>query len=149
MHRRSYLDNINYGNSHVGEIEDGDVNYGNSGNSRPIQNVPNKHCSDNPKSKTIVTLENLTTPPVVTTDNLYQYNGELYFNGKTVDKNIIFEQSIPETVWTIIHNLNKLPSVMVVDSSNRIVEGGYITYTNSNILTIEFGSSFSGKAYIN
>lgn len=53
-----------------------------------------------------------------------------------------------ETVWTITHNLNKYPSVTVVDNGNNVVVGD-VKYTNLNELTITFTSGFSGKAYLN
>lgn len=83
-------------------------------------------------------------------------NGNL-ISGKTygivqgpsnVDKNFIFTQSVASNTWTIAHNLEKFPSVMVVDSGNNVVVGD-ITYTNNNSLTVSFSSTFSGKAYIN
>ena len=83
-------------------------------------------------------------------------NGSL-ISGKTygivqgpsnVDKNFIFTQSVASNTWTIAHNLEKFPSVMVVDSGNNVVVGD-ITYTNNNSLTVSFSSTFSGKAYIN
>ena len=64
------------------------------------------------------------------------------------DKEFIFTQSSAGSTWSINHNLNKFPSVTVVDSANSIVIGD-ITYNNKNTLTINFTSSFSGKAYLN
>lgn len=52
------------------------------------------------------------------------------------------------STWDIIHNLNKMPSVTVVDSAGTIVVGE-INYINYNRLTIRFTSQFSGKAYLN
>jgi len=65
-----------------------------------------------------------------------------------VDKNFVFTQGSASNSWTINHNLEKFPSVTVVDSGNNVVVG-HITYTNTNSLTVSFSSSFSGKAYIN
>jgi hypothetical protein len=65
-----------------------------------------------------------------------------------VDKNFVFTQGVAASTWTIAHNLEKFPSVTVVDSANNVVIG-HITYTNTNSLTVSFSSSFSGKAYIN
>ena len=64
------------------------------------------------------------------------------------DKEFIFTQSSAGSNWSINHNLNKFPSVTVVDSANNIVIGD-ITYNDKNTLTINFTSSFSGKAYLN
>lgn len=64
------------------------------------------------------------------------------------DKEFIYTQSGATASWSITHNLNKYPSVTVVDSGNNIVIGD-ITYNDLNTLTINFTASFSGKAYLN
>lgn len=60
----------------------------------------------------------------------------------------IHTQSTPAATWTITHNLNKFPSVTVVDSANTEVIGD-VQYTNNTTLTVAFSSAFSGKAYLN
>ena len=62
-------------------------------------------------------------------------------------------QSTTSNTWTITHNLNRFPSVTVVDSADTIVYGT-VVYNSANQLTITFfqaGSAlaFSGKAYLN
>ena len=62
-------------------------------------------------------------------------------------------QSSTSGTWTITHNLNRFPSVTVVDSADTIVYGT-VVYNSANQLTITFfqgGSAlaFSGKAYLN
>ena len=62
-------------------------------------------------------------------------------------------QSSVSNTWTITHNLNRFPSVTVVDSADTIVYGT-VVYNSANQLTITFfeGSSalaFQGKAYLN
>jgi hypothetical protein len=64
------------------------------------------------------------------------------------DANFMFTQGAPAAVWTIVHNLNKHPSVTVVDSSNSEIEGD-VVYNNSNELKITFSGAFSGVAYLN
>ncbi len=64
------------------------------------------------------------------------------------DANFIFTQGIPSATWNITHNLNKFPSVTVVDSSKQIVIGDVI-YINTNSLVITFSAPFSGEAYLN
>lgn len=65
------------------------------------------------------------------------------------DKTWIHDQFIPATVWTIVHNLGKKPTVTVVDTANTVVEG-VIDYGNSlNQLTITFNYPFSGYATLN
>ena len=51
-------------------------------------------------------------------------------------------------VWEINHNLNKKPSVTVVDSGDNVVIGE-VRYVDNNNLTVSFNASFSGKAYLN
>jgi hypothetical protein len=64
------------------------------------------------------------------------------------DKAFIFSQVVPSSQWTINHNLNKFPSVSVVDSNNSTVQG-LVTYISNSELTINFSAGFSGKAYLN
>lgn len=60
----------------------------------------------------------------------------------------VYPQNTPSNVWTINHNLNMYPIVVVLDSANSQCEGT-ITYNNANTLTITFSSAFSGIAYLN
>lgn len=64
------------------------------------------------------------------------------------DQTYVFVQSVPATTWTITHNLNKYPSVSVVNINN-VVMYGEITYLSPSQLQIEFSAGFSGKAYMN
>lgn len=64
------------------------------------------------------------------------------------DQTYVFVQSVPSTIWTITHNLNKYPSVSVVNINN-VTMYGEITYLSPNQLQIEFSAGFSGKAYMN
>lgn len=64
------------------------------------------------------------------------------------DLHFVYSQTAPIDVWTITHNLDKKPSVTVVDSAETVVIGS-VTYINSNSLRITFDGSFSGKAYLN
>jgi hypothetical protein len=64
------------------------------------------------------------------------------------DKTFVFTQAVASSVWNITHNLNKFPSVTIVDSSNREVEGD-VLYIDNNSITLNFSAAFTGKAYIN
>lgn len=64
------------------------------------------------------------------------------------DSNYIHTQLSSSASWVVNHNLNKYPSVTVVDSANSVVIGD-IQYNSVNQLTITFVGAFSGKAYIN
>lgn len=52
------------------------------------------------------------------------------------------------TTWDIEHNLNKFPSVTIVDSGGTKVYGE-ITYVSTNRIVLNFSAEFSGKAYLN
>ena len=64
------------------------------------------------------------------------------------DKHFVFQQSVAESVWTIEHNMGKKPSVIIVDSGDNVVEGCEV-YIDDNNMEIQFGSPFTGKAYLN
>ena len=64
------------------------------------------------------------------------------------DKHYTFTQVAAASSWNITHNLNKYPSVSIVDSGNNWVVGD-IEYINTNELTVNFTAAFSGKAYLN
>ena len=60
----------------------------------------------------------------------------------------IHTQMTPSDTWTIVHNLGKYPTVMVVDSSNSTVVGD-IRYLSENSVELTFVGGFAGKAYLN
>ena len=64
------------------------------------------------------------------------------------DKNFVYNQPTPSLVWNVVHNLDKYPSVSVVDSAGTTVFWN-VQYINVNELTITCKGAFSGKAYIN
>ena len=59
-----------------------------------------------------------------------------------------FAQAVPSATWTITHNMNKYPSVTIIDSAGDTVFGP-ITYTNTNVLVLTFSAAFSGTAFLN
>ena len=61
----------------------------------------------------------------------------------------IHEQGVASNVWIIEHNLNKKPSVTVVDTADEIQVPDTIIYNNKDTITISFLSEFAGKAYLN
>ena len=60
----------------------------------------------------------------------------------------VFEMAIASTDWVIQHNLNKYPSITVVDSANNIVEGA-VEYIDKNNVEIHLNAPFKGTAYLN
>lgn len=79
----------------------------------------------------------------------------IYENGKWVarsfaatDRSYEHVQAVADSIWTITHNLNKFPSVTIVDSANDEVEGN-VNHVSNTQLTITFSAAFSGKAFLN
>ena len=66
----------------------------------------------------------------------------------TGDANFVHDQGSTAAQWVINHNLGKKCAVTVVDSSNQVVIG-QVTYNSNNQVTLDFESSFSGKAFFN
>jgi hypothetical protein len=64
------------------------------------------------------------------------------------DKNFVYTQSVPSSVWNINHLLNKKASIVIVDSGGTIVEGD-VSYIDDNNITVSFAAAFTGKAFIN
>lgn len=60
----------------------------------------------------------------------------------------IYTQTAAEKVWHIAHNLNKFPSVSIVDTGGNIVVGN-VEYISNNGLMVVFSHPFSGEAYLN
>jgi len=53
-----------------------------------------------------------------------------------------------ENSWKIIHDLNKRPSVTIIDSAGNTINGDVI-YTDENTLYVVTSFGFSGTAYLN
>lgn len=60
----------------------------------------------------------------------------------------IWNQVVALSTWTVPHNLNRYPSVTVVDGAGRRIESD-ITYVSSDIVQVTHGAALSGKAYLN
>lgn len=67
---------------------------------------------------------------------------------RTYRSGYIHNQAAPASTWVITHNLNKNPSITVVDSGGSEVEGA-VTINSLNQITITFCGAFSGYAYLN
>ena len=83
-----------------------------------------------------------------------KYIGETVMH-KPIIGNITYthNQNSTSDTWVITHNLNRFPSVTVVDSANTIVQGT-VVYNSNKQLTITFFANesalvFQGKAYLN
>ena len=60
----------------------------------------------------------------------------------------VHDQSIADSVWVVVHNLGRFPSVMVIDSAGDEVEGS-VRYDSANQITVTFSAPFGGKAFLN
>lgn len=64
------------------------------------------------------------------------------------DKNFVFTQVSASSIWTITHNMGKMPAVEVIDSGNNVVYGD-VNYVSTNVVQITFNAAFGGKAILN
>lgn len=64
------------------------------------------------------------------------------------DKSFVFEQAIASDTWQITHNLNKKPSVTVVDTADNVIYPA-VQYINDNSCVVTFNAATKGKAYLN
>jgi len=67
------------------------------------------------------------------------------------DAHFRFVQSVAASTWTVQHNLNKRPSVTIVDSAGNLVIGDvqYDAIDPLNKLTVTFSTNFSGEVECN
>lgn len=63
------------------------------------------------------------------------------------DNTILFIQNTPTLSLNITHNLNKYPTIVLLDTSNSLVEGN-ISYPSLNRVSIVFDAEFTGKVSI-
>ena len=68
--------------------------------------------------------------------------------GLTGDKHFTYIKSTPDKVWEITHDLDKYPSVTIVDSAGSVLRG-VIPYTSKSAVRVTVSAAFSGKAYLN
>ena len=69
-------------------------------------------------------------------------------NVVTGDKHYTHIQTASSVSWSITHNLQKFPSVTVVDSAGTKVTGE-VDYIDINSLSVSFTAEFGGIAYLN
>jgi hypothetical protein len=74
--------------------------------------------------------------------------GETGASGEFGGATFIFTPEDVSASWLVAHNLNKFPSVDVVDTSGRRVMPD-VTYLDSNVLTLDFDIPMTGSAYLN
>lgn len=66
----------------------------------------------------------------------------------TYHSGYVHTQASPSNTWVVNHNLNKNPSITIVDSSGEEVIGA-VTVNSLNQVTITFVGAFSGRAFLN
>jgi len=71
-----------------------------------------------------------------------------YVEVKGVDKHFEFDQPTAQSSWAITHNLQKFPSVTVLNTSGDEVVG-CVNHIDDNTILIIFSAPFAGKAYLN
>lgn len=83
-------------------------------------------------------------------------NNKIYFDISDTERILVgqkdsfykHEQSIASNEWIINHNLNKYPSVTVVDSAGTKIYCD-AEYIDANTVKLKFSSEFCGMAYLN
>lgn len=61
----------------------------------------------------------------------------------------VYEQAIASDVWVINHNLNKCPSIYVVDTAGHMQIPDDVEVNDQNTITVTFLAAFAGYAYLN
>jgi len=91
---------------------------------------------------------------VYTNTDLGQTAWDLIANWKVVGDNTYTEAFVGANTWVVVHNMNKYPSVMVVDTDGDHIEGFTIVYDSINQITLSFKAAgaltaVSGTVYTN
>lgn len=63
------------------------------------------------------------------------------------DLSYVHVQNVSSSTWTIVHGLQFIPNITVVDSAGSVVEGDY-SYPDENTVIATFVGGFTGKAYL-
>ena len=82
-----------------------------------------------------------TTHPLKLSQELLE---EIHRGGNT----FVFEFDASSNTWLVNHNLNKKPSVTVVDSADTVMTCA-TEYIDKNNIRITFNAPFKGTAYLN
>ena len=85
--------------------------------------------------------------PITVSQSAVELTGTVTANGEKLTS-YTHEQSVAADEWTINHNMNKKPSVTIVDSANTYVLGE-VEYLDKNALVVRFKFPFKGKAHLN
>lgn len=74
--------------------------------------------------------------------------GTINVPGEDEIDSYVHTQTLASSTWTISHNLDKYPSVVIVDNDDVVVYGK-TTYQDKNTVIINFAAAFTGKAFLN
>ena len=77
-----------------------------------------------------------------------ELQADLIINAIISDKHFTFEQGIASDTWEINHNLNKFPSVTLVDTAGTQFQGR-VEYIDENNCVVYMNGATKGKAYLN
>lgn len=97
-----------------------------------------------------IDLSDVDSSSIVPSTPYLKLNNEGVIEGVVIkeDANYVHNQIAASMTWTINHNLNKYPSVVIVDTAGTLVIGE-VNYTSLNQVVVTFTALFSGQAYCN
>lgn len=81
--------------------------------------------------------------------NENKLHADLIVNAPVGDKHYTYTQAIPSDTWIINHNLNKKPSIEVVDSAGNVQIPDEAKVVDNNTVIVKFIAAFAGEAYLN
>lgn len=64
------------------------------------------------------------------------------------DANFVYHSEIPQKVWSVLHNLGKYCSIIVVDDNKNVIYPD-ITYVSENEIQVSATSELTGYAFCN
>lgn len=116
---------------------------------KPLVFPPAPHTHTREELAETISIEDLANTTVTELDDgqILQYNQttEQWENTPATYTHV---QIAPCDVWMINHNLNRYPSVTVVDSAGTVVVGD-IKYISTSSVKVSFSGGFAGRAYLN
>ena len=63
------------------------------------------------------------------------------------ERQFVFRQDDAKAVWVIAHDLDRYPSVRVVDSAGSVIPGN-VAFDSTSHLTVTFPAAFCGRAFL-
>lgn len=75
-------------------------------------------------------------------------SGSINVPGEDEVNSYVHTQALTSSIWTINHQLDKYPSVVIVDDDDNVVHCN-VNYQDKNTVVATFSASVTGKAYLN